>query len=145
MKIYLDNSFLNRPFDDPTITTNRLEADILFFILDLLHNGKLTLVNSSAIEYENSLNPFPDRKVFVEKIMEKATVYKNLNLETKQRALNLEKELRLTPIDALHIAAAEAASVAFFITCDYNLIKRYTGTITVVRPVQFIKSYENNY
>jgi hypothetical protein len=30
MKLYLDNSFLNRPFDNPDIPENKIEAEILF-------------------------------------------------------------------------------------------------------------------
>ena len=35
MTLYLDNSFLNRPFDDPEIRINGLEGEVLFLILDL--------------------------------------------------------------------------------------------------------------
>lgn len=57
MIIYLDNSFLNRPFDDPEIGTNKLEAEILSLIVKLASKNKVNIVNSSVIEYENSLNP----------------------------------------------------------------------------------------
>lgn len=49
----------------------------------------------------------------------------------------------MTAIDALHLAAAEAADVDFFITCDYNIIKKYKGNLKVIRPLDFLKLYEN--
>ncbi|MFY9463262.1 MAG: hypothetical protein WAP52_03700 [Candidatus Sungiibacteriota bacterium] len=45
MKIYLDNSFLNRPFDEPSLGWNRLEADTLFLILERIKENKLRLVD----------------------------------------------------------------------------------------------------
>jgi len=58
MRIYLDNSTLNRPFDDQSISKIRLETVATFFIFELIENKKLKLVNSSIIDYENSKNPF---------------------------------------------------------------------------------------
>lgn len=68
MKLYLDNSFLNRPFDDPSVGVNRLETDALRLIVEQVKRGEIHLVNSSTIEYENSLNPFQERKAFVSEV-----------------------------------------------------------------------------
>jgi hypothetical protein len=143
MKIYLDNSFLNRPFDNQEIRSNRLEAEILFLILELVREGKLTLVNSSVIEYENSLNPFPERKIFIERTMQQAGAYQNVDERIRKRAQEIENTMGTKPYDALHIAAAEAAQVEFFITSDYNLVKKYKGDLRVVKPLDFVKNYEN--
>ena len=143
MKLYLDNSFLNRPFDNPAEKFNKLEADILFLILELVREGKLILVNSSVIEHENSLNPFPERKIFVERIIRRAKEYQNLNEKIRKRAMEIETTMKIQPIDALHLATAEYAQVEFFITSDYTLVKRYKGDLRVIRPLDFIKHYEN--
>ncbi|MGC1133975.1 MAG: PIN domain-containing protein [Nitrososphaeraceae archaeon] len=143
MRLYLDNSFLNRPFDNPEVRHNRLEVEILFLILELVTEGKITLVNSSVIEYENSLNPFPERKIFIEKIMQQAKVYQNVDQKIKKRAVEIEKAMKTQPIDALHIASAESAHVELFITSDYTLVKRYKGVLKLIRPLDFMKYYEN--
>jgi predicted nucleic acid-binding protein len=143
MKLYLDNSFLNRPFDDPSVRFNKLEAEILFLILKLVRDRKVILVDSAVIEYENSLNPFPERKIFIEKIMQKAKAYQNLNEVTKERALEIEKTFKIQPIDAMHLAAAESAQVELFITSDYNVVKKYRGNLRVIKPLDFLKYYEN--
>ena len=143
MKLYLDNSFLNRPFDNLEVGESRLEAEVLFLIIKMAKRTKLGLVNSSVIEYENSLNPFPERKVFVEKMMKLAKFYQNLNEEIKKRAEELGRKRKLQPIDALHVASAEKAAVDFFITCDYNLIKKYQGKLKVINPLKFLEYYEN--
>lgn len=142
MLIYLDNSFLNRTFDNQEAGVNKLEAEALLSIIKLVNNGKINLVNSSVIEYENSLNPFPDRKIFVQEILKHSTHYHNINLQTKKRAGNITHEMDISPIDALHIASGEQAKVDLLITCDYNLIKKYKGNIKIITPLEFFSQYE---
>lgn len=143
MFIYLDNSFLNRPFDDPEAGVNKLEAEVLLQINKLIKSGKVNLVNSSVIEYENSLNPFPDRKIFVKELLKQSTNYQNLNQQTKIRAKLITEEMGTALIDALHLASAEQIRVDLFITCDYNLIRKYKGKIKVISPLQFFNHYGN--
>jgi len=143
MTIYLDNSFLNRPFDNPDTRINKLEAEVLFLIIDLADKGEIQLTNSSVIEYENSLNPFPERKKFVEKILSQIRLYQNVNDQIEIRASNLVQAMKISPIEALHLATGEHMVVDFFITCDYNLIKKYKGKLKVIKPLDFLKLYEN--
>jgi len=81
----LDNSFLNRPFDNPYVGLNKLE-----------------LVNSAMIEYENSLNPFPERKLFVENILKFSKIYQNLNDAIYLKAMAISKKFKIKNFDALH-------------------------------------------
>ena len=85
MILYLDNSFLNRPFDNPDIENHRLETEILFFVLGLVRKEKASIVNSSTIAFENSLNPFEDRKVFIKETLKHASIYQSLNEQIKKR------------------------------------------------------------
>jgi predicted nucleic acid-binding protein len=141
MKLYLDNSFLNRPFDNPDIPENKIEAEILFQILKLIKEGKIILVNSAMIEYENSLNPFPERKIFVENVLKLAKVYQNVNEEVYLKAKEITKKFKIENFDALHLACALCAKVDFFITCDYNLVKKFKNDLKVVTPLKFLKEY----
>lgn len=142
MIVYLDNSFLNRPFDVPDIGTNRLESEILLLIIKLADQGKIKLVNSSIIEYENSLNPMPERKLFVKEILKKTKSYQNINENIKKQAESLTQIANISSIDALHLASAESAN-AVFITCDYDIIKRYKGKVKAITPVEFVQYYEH--
>ncbi len=143
MVIYLDNSFLNRAFDNPEAGVNKLEAEILHAIIKLVKYGKVYLVNSSVIEFENSLNPFPDRKIFVQEILKQSVKYQNINPRTKKRAGIITNDMDISPIDALHIAAGEQAKVDLLITCDYNLNKKYKGNIRIITPLEFFSHYEH--
>lgn len=91
MLLYLDNSFLNRPFDNPDIGTNKLESEVLSLIIKLAKKNKLKIVNSSVIEYENSLNPIRERKIFVKALLRDATNYQNANENIKKKAEDLVK------------------------------------------------------
>ena len=144
MKLYLDNSFLNRLFDDPLIALNKVEGEILLWVIDLIQHQKATLVHSPLIEHENATNPFPDRQAFVAGVMRLATVYQDIDADTEARAATLVAERGVQPVDAAHLAAAEAAQVDYFMTCDYGVIKRYRGTIRVVSPLSLIYDYNHD-
>jgi hypothetical protein len=145
VKLYLDHSFLNRLFDDPLIPSNKLEGEVLLWVIDLIQQKKATLVHSPFVEHENSTNPFPDRKSFVVGVMRLASLYQDIDEGTEVRAATLVEEMHVPPVDALHIAAAEAAQVDYLITCDYAVIKRYRGDIKVMSPLSFIHDYKNSH
>jgi len=142
MKIYLDNSVLNRPFDDQSIPKIRLEITAIFFILALIETKQIKLVSSSVIEYENFKNPFPERKIWILAYLSKASIYQKLNLKIKERAKEITK-LKITPIDSLHLSSAEVAKVDYFLTCDYNIIRKYKGNLKVMNPVDFIRLFKS--
>jgi len=141
MRAYLDNSVLNRPFDDQSIAKIRLETTATFSIFELIEKKKIKMVSSSVIDYENSKNPFFERKIWVSVYLSKATVYQKLNPKIKERAKEIEK-LGISPIDCLHLASAEAANVDYFISCDYDILKKYKGELKLLNPVDFIQIFK---
>ncbi|MDA8211227.1 MAG: hypothetical protein M0021_05030 [Clostridia bacterium] len=62
MRIYLDNCSFNRPFDDQTQLKIKLEAEAKLYIQSEILNGRFELVWSYILEYENSENPYEERK-----------------------------------------------------------------------------------
>lgn len=94
------------------------------------------------IEYENSLNPFSDRKLFIQELLKESTIYQNINQKIRDRAKSITENMNTAPIDALHLASAEEAKVDLFITCDYNLTKKYKGDLEVITPLEFLGIYE---
>ena len=75
--------------------------------------------------------------------MNLADTYQNFSDSIVQRAQAIVQEYQLQPLDAVHLASAEAAQVDFFITCDYTVLKRYRGTLHIITPLQFQQYYEN--
>ncbi len=139
MKVYLDTSVYNRPFDDQTQPRIWLETLALVVILQMIEAGEAELVSSSVLEYENSRNPFPLRRRWVKRCLSLASHFQKVDEDMRARAQELEKE-GVGAIDALHMACAEAARSEYFLTCDDRVIRRYKGGIRVLNPVNFVLS-----
>ncbi len=65
VKVYLDASVLNRPFDDQSLPRNRLETEAVIVILDQIGQGNMTMVSLSALRYENLKSPLVHRREYV--------------------------------------------------------------------------------
>ncbi|MGH8499095.1 MAG: hypothetical protein ACRERV_09860, partial [Methylococcales bacterium] len=61
-KIYLDMCCFNRPFDSQTATRIKLETEARLYIQSAVLDGKLALIWSFLLDYENSANPYPDHR-----------------------------------------------------------------------------------
>lgn len=142
MRIYLDTSVYNRPFDDQSQPRIWLESLALSVILQLIEVHEVELVVSSVVAYENSRNPFIERREWVEHLIGMAPIYQSASSEVHDRAATLAKQ-GLSTLDALHIASAEAAGSVYFITVDDRLIRNYrrltNQKMTVVDPATFIR------
>ncbi len=137
MRICLDTSVLNRPFDDQAQPRIALETQALRTILQLIEAKEVELVNSAAIAYENSRNSSPQRRQWVDQCLQLASQFQALDEGITQRAASLESQ-GLGAIDALHVACAEASGCDYFLTCDDRLVRRYSGQLKVVNPVSFV-------
>ena len=62
MLIYLDNCCFNRPFDDQLQIKIRLETEAKLVIQEGIKTGDYLLAWSYILDFENSENPFPERK-----------------------------------------------------------------------------------
>ena len=144
MKVYLDTNVYNRPFDDQTQPRIWLETLAFAVILQMTDAGSVTLVSSSVLAYENSRNPVPARRRWVERCLGGANVYQPVDEDIRTRAEQLE-EAGVGPLDALHIACAEAAGSNIFLTCDDRLMRDYEGGLKVMNPVDFVVSEGEQY
>jgi len=134
MKIYLDNSVLNRPFDDRSQPRVWLEAVSFIFVLQMIEGGEATLIRSSVHEFENRHNPHPRQRQWVENCLRLARVTVKSSPALRARA----KALPLSAADALHVAAAEQGRAEYFLTCDDGLARRYRGPLRVLTPPEFV-------
>ncbi len=138
MKIYLDTSVYNRPFDDQTQPRIWLETLALFIILLNIENKVFDLVTSTILDYENSRNPHIERKSWVETCFE-LTGYKQKYQDSMESRIQGLCNKTISVIDAMHIVFAEYSDYKYFITCDDKVIKKYNDTvISVISPLNFI-------
>ena len=107
MLLYLDNSVLNRPFDDQRQPRIWLETLSFSLVLTLIEAGEAKLIRSPIHDLENSRNPFVLRRQWIEKCLRLATSNVALNDSIKSRAQTLEQS-GVKALDALHLACADA-------------------------------------
>jgi len=139
VKIYLDTSVYNRPFDDQTQPRIWLETLALALVLQLIEAGEAVLINSTVLEFENSRNPFSLRQDWMSRCLGQATAYQNVNESIRERAETLEKH-GLKAIDSLHVACAESAGADYFLTCDDRLLKKQKHvTVLSMNPLDFVQ------
>jgi predicted nucleic acid-binding protein len=139
MKIYLDNCCFNRPFDDQSQIRIQLESQAKLYIQEQIKNGEIELVWSYILDYENSFNPFEERKLVIQKWRDKA----KQDIIENPTILETAKELSSLGIkckDALHIACAIYAGCDYFLTTDDEVLKKLKNynEIAVVNPFTFI-------
>jgi predicted nucleic acid-binding protein len=135
LNIYLDTSTLNRIFDDQSQPRIFLEASAMLLVFGLIEKRIISIVSSDVLVYENSRNPYSERQIFVTSVLRKARVIQTLNDSLAKRAREIEV-MGIRGLDALHLACAEKLKVDYFVTCDDRMIRKYTGTIIVVNPVE---------
>jgi predicted nucleic acid-binding protein len=139
MKVYLDNCCFNRPFDDQNQIRIHLEAQAKLYVQSQIKNGKIELVWSYILDYENAFNPFEERKVIIQKWKSKAI----LDIEENKQILETAKDLTsfgLKSKDALHVACAIEGQCDYFLTTDDNVLKKLKNykKIAVINPVSII-------
>jgi hypothetical protein len=137
--VYLDTSVYNRPFDDQTQPRIWLETLAFAVVLQMIEAEEIDLVKSSVLDYENDRNPFPLRKQWVQRCLGLAASSQGTDQGIRERAQELEDD-GLQAIDALHVACAEKGGAEWFLTCDDRLIRRYSGSMQAINPVDFVLS-----
>ena len=146
MKIYLDNCCFNRPFDNQLEIKIRLETEAKLYIQYLIQKKKLQIVWSYILDFENSKNPFEERKQQIErwKIFAVEDIEENDTILAIGRKL---EKIGLKKIDALHIACAIYAKCNYFITTDKGLLKKAKRIkeLIVIDPINFIREALNAY
>ena len=133
MRIYLDVCCLNRPFDDLSIGRNRLEAEAVLEILGRVRDGSWELVGSEVVEAELSVAPLSERVARVRSLAGLRSDRAAAGPREQARAAILVG-LGVRPLDALHVACAEAAGCDVLLTTDDSLLakaKAHSGDIMV--------------
>src|SRR5262245_52275981 len=126
---------LQRPHDDPSQVRVRLEAVAVLGLLEHCRAGGARLASSDALTYEAGRNPHPVRRAHAEAVLAGAVVRQPLTPAVETRAGDLAAA-GLHPLDALHLASAEAIGADYFCTCDDQLLRR--GRALAAAPMRVI-------
>ncbi len=139
MRVYLDNCCFNRPFDDQTALTIRLETEAKLHIQDAVRIGQFTLGWSYVLDYENAANPLEERRIEIqhwEKLADSFTSETPAILTDMNRFVTVG----LKSLDALHVACARALECEYFLTVDKGILKKATliSDIHIMNPIDFV-------
>jgi len=138
MKVYLDCCAYNRPFDDQRDIIIHIETEAKLVIQQMVKDNQLLLIWSDVLDYENSDNPFAERR---EKIAEwELLASQKVEMDNKvfEKAAEFMK-YGLKPKDAAHIACAVSANADYFITVDKKILNRHIEGITLIDPIEFLR------
>lgn len=141
MKIYLDVSCLNRPFDDQKQRRIHLESAAVTMILDEIDAGRWEQVASRMSEIEVQAIGDEVRRRRVLQLLPQSKM--ELSEAVYRRARQLV-ERRLGAADAVHIAAAEAMGADVLLTCDDRFLRRASKladelNCRIANPIDWLK------
>ncbi|MBS1249176.1 MAG: hypothetical protein MAG431_00749 [Chloroflexi bacterium] len=139
MRLYFDNCCFNRPFDDQSSLTIRLETEAKVHIQTAIRAGEYALGWSYMLDYENAANPLEERRSEIQKwetLADSFVVESPAILEMMQEIVSVG----IKPLDALHVACAMELECQYFLTVDKGVLNRaqaITG-IQIVNPIDFV-------
>jgi predicted nucleic acid-binding protein len=146
VRLYIDLSCFNRPFDDQGQERIRLETEAVLSILTRLLNGKDTLLWSWALSFENDKHPKPDRRDEIAIWEARSEQSIPLSATLEERALQFDR-IGIGALDAVHLASAEAGGADILLTCDDALVKRASRLglgLRVLNPVAYWNEVSSN-
>ena len=141
MRLYIDLSCFNRPFDDQGQQRIRLETEAVLAVLTRIVEGKDTLLWSWVMSFENDKHPKSDRRdeIAVWEARSERSIGLSARLEERARQI---AQLGIPALDAAHLASAEEGGADILLTCDDILLRRaprFGLTLRVVNPVAYFE------
>jgi predicted nucleic acid-binding protein len=143
--LYLDLNCFNRPFDDQSQDRIAQETAAVFAILQRIIDGVDQLVWSAILTVENAQHPLAGRRTEIAQWAHCAVVNVAVSQQVATRAHALAGA-GFRPLDAAHLACAEAAACDRFLTCDDRVIRRTRRVqvgLRVQNPRDYVQEYTN--
>lgn len=118
----------------------RIESEATFYVQCMIRQGAVELVWSYVLDYENSANPFPERRSAVEAWSTSATLSVGECSEVLERAEAFTR-IGIKPLDALHVACAAVGGCDAFLTTDRDLLKKSKRLedVEILDPAMFVR------
>ena len=139
MRLYLDNCCFNRPFDDQSWLTIRLETEAKLHIQVRIRSGQYALGWSYILDYENAANPLEERRSEIQKWETLADAF---TAETPEILTKMREFVAagFKPLDALHIACALVLACECFLTVDKGVLRKANAVtaIRILNPIEFV-------
>ena len=148
MKLYLDVSCLNRPYDDQRQSRVRPETEAIALIFEAFKANRWQHISSEMSEIEISKIVDEERRHRVELLLPPKAVIFELNDRVLERGGDIVR-LGFGAADATHAAAAEFLKLDAFLSCDDKLCRtarrhRRALRVHVANPLEWIKDHDPN-
>jgi len=146
MRLYIDLSCFNRPFDDQGQERIRLETEAVLLVLTRIVEGKDTLIWSWVMSFENDKHPKPERRDEIAGWETRSERSIDVSDSLNQRARHFAR-LGLPALDAAHLAAAETGGAEIVLTCDDRMRRRSERlglALRVLNPVAYLREVVGN-
>ena len=144
--LYLDMNVYKRPFDDQRQMRIRLETVAITMIFAMIDDGQFSACWSFVLNYENSRDPVPERREFVEYLSRCCETSVAPDESIRELARRLSETYQIRGRDALHLAITEMSRCDYLVTCDDQLVRqgqrlKDQGVITVqvINLVDFVQ------
>jgi len=137
--IYTETAFLEVQYS--SILKIRLETEAKIYVQQKIMNGAHELAWSYVMDYENSLNPFLERRYRIALWKGIAKVFCDENETILTEAEKL-RDIGLKFFDSLHVACSVFLECDYFLTTDDRLEKKIISAIRVINPIEFIRTEE---
>jgi predicted nucleic acid-binding protein len=140
-KVYIDNCFNSRLFDGDISPKVKAQAAKIRHIINNQIKGGYVIIGSFAVAAEIGKIPDDELRMAAEKQYKRIIfdeVESTAQIIERADKLNL---MGLGPMDARHLAAAEASGAKFLLTTDEKFIRkcqnRNITAVKVINPMDF--------
>lgn len=113
MKIYLDNSCFNHPFDDQKQLRIKLETEAKLDIQERIFKKEIELTWSYILNFENEANPFEQRRLAIRGWKNYASVDTDETKEIIEKAERFHQR-GIKSKDSIHLACAISMRCKYF-------------------------------
>ncbi|MCR5586279.1 MAG: PIN domain-containing protein [Lachnospiraceae bacterium] len=122
MKIYIDDSALNRLLDDRRTPEVKYDRELMVMLVEIIEKGGLELVGSEVLDKQIKETEDVFKETVLEVIYSMSTEEVKVDKGILERAEEIRRKLNgIQYIDSLHIACAEAGEVDAMVTADTRL------------------------
>ena len=106
----------------------------------LIKEKRLELASSFILDYENSCNPYTDRKTAVKNFLDD-NVFDYVGSEKSEEVITKAKIVMAAEVkmkDSCHIVCAEMMKCDYLLSTDKGMLKYKSDTIKLLNPIEFI-------
>ncbi len=106
----------------------------------LVKEKHLELASSFILDYENSCNPYMDRKTAVKNFLD-ANVSDYISSDKSEEVIAKAEKVMATGVkmkDSCHIVCAEMMKCDYLLSTDKRMLKYKSDSVRLMNPIEFV-------